>query len=78
MEEKISLKQIINNRIRKLEEIIDAGINPYPYKFNQTNSIKDITKTPENFIEKEVKICGRIISLRKMGKASFFHLNLVY
>ena len=36
MEEKISLKQIINNRLKKLEEILEAGINPYPYKFNET------------------------------------------
>ena len=74
MEEKISLKEIINNRLRKLEEIKAKGINPYPYKFKNTDTIKSIINKPDNFIDKEVKVCGRIISLRKMGKVSFINI----
>ena len=74
MEDKISLKEIINNRLRKLEDIKNKGINPYPYKFEDTNSITDIVKKSENFIDKEVKVSGRIISLRKMGKVSFINV----
>ena len=74
MEEKISLKEIINNRLRKLEEIKAKGINPYPYKFKNTDTIKSITNKPDNYIDKEVKVSGRIISLRKMGKVSFINI----
>ena len=74
MEEKISLKEIIKNRIKKLDEIIEKGINPYPYKFSSTVSIKSITTKPENFIDKSVKVAGRIVSLRKMGKVSFINI----
>ena len=74
MESKISLKEIINNRLRKLEEIVSKGINPYPYKFVDTNTINSIISQPEDFIDQEVKVSGRIISLRKMGKVSFINI----
>jgi len=30
--------QIINERLRKLKELKDNGINPYPHKFNVKNN----------------------------------------
>ena len=35
-EEHISLNQIIQFRLEKLQKLRDAGINPYPYNFKQT------------------------------------------
>ena len=74
MEDKISLKEIINNRLRKLNEIRSKGINPFPYKFKSSNTILDIVNHSEKFLDKEVDISGRIISLRKMGKVSFINI----
>ena len=31
-----SLKQIIANRLEKLDKIRQLGVNPYPYEFNVT------------------------------------------
>ncbi len=39
-----SLKQIIANRLEKLEKIRELGVNPYPYEFNTTHTTSDITK----------------------------------
>ena len=33
-----SLKQIIANRLEKLDKIRQLGVNPYPYEFNITHS----------------------------------------
>lgn len=68
-----------SERHNKLEQIRALGINPYPYEFNVKNNAVDILKKHEK-LEKEthtkdsVSVAGRIILLRRMGKASFGHL----
>lgn len=56
-------------RLRKLKELEDAGINPYPYSFKRTGTAaqlqeryKDLGKEVET--TDEVKICGRILNER--------------
>lgn len=74
------------NRSRKLEEIKKLGINPYPYKYEPTTSAQGILKTFENqpLGNSEeaaagntdlVKISGRLILFRAMGKNAFAHLQ---
>ena len=73
--EKQSLKEIINFRMQKLERLREAGVDPFPHNFkptNYSNEIKDKFKVLEN---KEVIVAGRIMAMRKMGKASFFHIE---
>ena len=73
--EKQSLKEIINFRMQKLERLREAGVDPFPHNFkptNYSNEIKDQFKVLEN---KEVIVSGRIMAMRKMGKASFFHIE---
>ena len=73
--EKQSLKEIINFRMQKLERLREAGVDPFPHNFkptNYSNEIKDQFKVLEN---KEVIVVGRIMAMRKMGKASFFHIE---
>ena len=67
-----SLKQIIDNRLEKLKKIREMGIEPYAYSFNCSHSTSDIT---EELIDKRVCMAGRIMALRKMGKASFSHIQ---
>lgn len=64
-------------RIEELELIEKAGINPYPYEFDKNISTKDILEkfSDENKDDlADCRIAGRIMSIRKMGKASFFNL----
>jgi len=76
--------ELIKRRLEELEEIKKLGFNPYPHKFEITvNSklIKDTFKDPETDEEKErqkeviVSVTGRIMAIRKMGKASFCHIK---
>jgi len=69
--------QLIKARKEKLEKLIEMGVNPYPSKAERTHLIGDILTEPEKFIKEEinVEIVGRIRSLRKMGKVSFFHIE---
>jgi lysyl-tRNA synthetase class 2 len=64
-------------REEELVEIEEKGINPYPYSFNKTHSAIEIKdnfdeEKPEEF--ESVAVAGRIMSIRKMGKASFLNL----
>ena len=73
--EKQSLKEIINFRMQKLERLREAGVDPFPHNFkptNYSNEIKDQFKVLKN---KDVIVAGRIMAMRKMGKASFFHIE---
>ena len=67
-----SLKQIIANRHEKLDKIRQLGVNPYPYEFNTTHSTLEITK---DCIDQNVSVAGRVMSLRKMGKAAFANIQ---
>lgn len=75
---------LIKARLQALEEIKKLGINPYPYRFDVTADSQEILssyKDPANEEETEqqkqkiVSIAGRIMAIRKMGKASFCHIK---
>ena len=70
-EDQKSLKQMIQFRLDKLKSLRERGVNPYPPKYDFTHKSKSI-KTNYNDLEgKTVRIAGRIMVIRKMGKASF-------
>jgi len=73
-EENKSLSQIINYRVEKLSKLKEMGFEPYPHKYDRTHSSTEILNNFENLEDKDVSISGRVMALRKMGKASFIHI----
>jgi len=69
-----SLSQIINFRIEKLSKLRELGIEPYPHKYERTHGSTEILNNFKNLEDKDVSISGRVMALRKMGKASFIHI----
>ncbi len=67
-----SLKQIIDNRLEKLKKIRELGIEPYAYDFTCSKNTSEIN---DKLIDSKVSIAGRIMSLRRMGKASFANIQ---
>ena len=67
-----SLKQIIDNRLEKLKKIRELGVEPYAYDFTCSNNTSEIN---DKLIDSKVSIAGRIMSLRRMGKASFANIQ---
>ena len=59
-------------RREKLEEISKV-CNPYPEKYERTHTLKDV-RTLEDGTD-NVRIAGRIIFMRKMGKLSFVRIR---
>jgi len=70
-----SLSEIINFRIEKLNKIKESKIKSFPYNFKYSCKIIELIKNQKDWTDKEFKICGRIISMRKMGKASFINIQ---
>jgi len=69
-------------RAENLDRLIAAGIDPFPHKVENTHSVGEAVaffspKTKEELEadQTRVRIPGRILSIRKMGKATFFHIS---
>jgi len=72
--------RLIEERRKKLEELKSSGINPFAYSFEQKSHAVDILKkheglVPETKTEDKASIAGRIRLLRRMGKATFMHVQ---
>ena len=69
-----SLKQIMDFRIEKLDALSKSGINPYPEKFDVTHTNAEIKENYIKYEGRDVIVAGRIMAIRKMGKASFMQM----
>jgi lysyl-tRNA synthetase class 2 len=65
-------EEIIKERLKKLEELKNNGINPYPYKFDKKN---DISECLASKLKTKVRTAGRIITKRDLGKIAFINLR---
>ena len=74
-EEKTSLKQIIKFRKQKLKELRQNGVDPFPHVFRPELTSGKILNNFEQFENQTVTAAGRIMSIRKMGKACFIHIQ---
>ncbi|MFO0887367.1 MAG: lysine--tRNA ligase [Candidatus Saccharimonadales bacterium] len=70
-----NLKELRNERLRKLSDIKKLNLQPYPAKSGRTNTISEIIDKFSEFESKNVIVSGRIISTRKFGKIAFFVLR---
>ena len=69
-------EQIINERKKKLDDILKKGINPYPHKYEPKDYSSEIK---ENFrklknnekSKSKAKIAGRVMTVRDLGKLIF-------
>ncbi len=71
--------QVIQRK-QKLKNLLERGVEPYPYGFNKKNNAKELLDRYSK-LKKETKtkdkasVAGRIMTLRVMGKAGFAHLQ---
>jgi len=71
---------LIAERVKKLNQIKELGINPYPYNFHQSSHSEELRqkyadlKSEEQTID-AVSVAGRIIALRRLGKMTFAHIK---
>jgi len=68
---------LIAQREEKLRQLRKIGVEPYGGKFERTHSIKELTDNFDRIAEskEEVAVPGRIMLMRRHGKASFANLE---
>lgn len=70
------LNELMRRRREELEHLQRAGVNPYPYEFQRNSYAQEILeKFKDGMPQWIVAIAGRIMSIRRMGKASFCHIQ---
>ncbi len=72
--------EILKERFNKIEKLKKSGINPYPSSYDKKNSCLEIQKKygklkSEESVKDSVKISGRIMTLRNLGKINFCTLQ---
>ena len=65
---------LIKRRYEELEELKNKGIETFAYSFDADTYSEDIKNDFEKYENKDVRLAGRIMTIRRMGKASFAHI----
>jgi lysyl-tRNA synthetase class 2 len=66
---------LVQRRHEELKELISKGIMPFAYSYDVNNYSMKIKNNYEALENKDVRIAGRIMAIRRMGKASFAHIQ---
>jgi lysyl-tRNA synthetase class 2 len=66
---------LLKLRREKLNTLRDLKVNSYTYNFDTTHHSEQIVLEFEKLENKNVSIAGRVMSVRLMGKAAFFHVQ---
>ena len=72
-----SIKEIRENRVNKLGNIRQAGVEPYPAKSERTQTCRQAAERFEKISSAEEKIflVGRLMTIREHGGSTFCHLQ---
>ncbi|HNZ36919.1 MAG TPA: OB-fold nucleic acid binding domain-containing protein, partial [Candidatus Marinimicrobia bacterium] len=71
-----SLNELLAIRREKLQAIREMNFRAYEYEFQKTHSAAEITQNFDELTEKVVvRVAGRLMAIRKMGRASFGHIQ---
>jgi lysyl-tRNA synthetase class 2 len=69
------VNDIIQARLKKLQELRQMDVNPYGKKYSTTHNSQDIKEGFEQLNGESVKVAGRVMAIRGHGKAAFFDLQ---
>ncbi len=67
-----TLTEIVDNNYKKIQSLRENGVDPFPRRFKITHNIAQCQDLPEN---SHSTVAGRIVLLRRMGKAAFAHIK---
>ena len=75
------LRDLILQRRKKLQTIVELGFEPYPRRYDLTHTVPQILSAYSSFSAEQlsaerisVKVPGRVMTIRPHGKAGFAHL----
>lgn len=66
-----TLKELRDERLRKLQDLTEKGIEPYPAQAQRTHTLQQIKDQFADLENQQVSVVGRIQAIRKFGKIAF-------
>ena len=73
-----TLKELRDERLRKLDQLKALGINPFPAESKRTHQIGDILEKISDNMNKPATLTGRVIGIRKFGKIKNEAITPIY
>jgi lysyl-tRNA synthetase class 2 len=70
-----TLKELRDEKLRKLEQLRKLGVNPYPTNSKRTHLAAEVVNQFGKLEGKKVSLTGRIVNIRKFGKIAFIILK---
>ena len=70
-----TLKELRDERVRKLNDLKSLGVNPYPADSARTHDCAAVVGSFDELENTEVTVVGRIMGIRKFGKLAFIVLR---
>lgn len=71
-----SADELVATRLEKLKNLRDAGRDPFAIEtYDRTHVSSEVLADFEALEGQSVRIAGRVVAVRKMGKAQFMHLE---
>jgi lysyl-tRNA synthetase class 2 len=72
--------ELRQQRLDKAHQWRQAGINPYPYRYQRTHSTAELQKQYESLeagaeVAEKVRVAGRVMARRVFGKLAFFTIQ---
>ncbi len=69
-------EDLFKKRRQKLDGLRKSGIEPFPHRFERTHLSAEIIENANSLMksQEEVRIAGRMVSLRQHGRSAFAHL----
>jgi lysyl-tRNA synthetase class 2 len=71
----LTINDLIKRRYEELDELITKGVETFAYSYDINSNSEKIKESFVEGSELNVRIAGRIMALRRMGKASFAHIQ---
>ena len=68
------VNELIKRRFEELKGLNEKGVETYAYSFDVDSYSEEIKQNYKEDEKRNVKIAGRIMAIRRMGKASFAHI----
>lgn len=66
-----TLKELRDERLRKLHDLVGRGISPYPARAERTYMAADVAARFADLEGQPATLAGRIVTLRKFGRLAF-------
>lgn len=66
-----NLQELRDERLRKLKELRELGVNPYPATSKRTHTNHQVVEDFAKLEGKEATVVGRIVRIRNIGKLAF-------